>query len=72
MEQSNEFCSIETWRWAEEGPEGGIKIERKVCEKSQTLSSSIPRSMPSVFQTGGNGCSCNKKGSVTIRLWEYS
>lgn len=40
--QSSELCTTETWRWDEEGPEGGIKLERKACEKSQTLSSSSP------------------------------
>lgn len=35
----------------------------------ENLRSSILRSMPSVFQTGSNRCSLNKKDSVAKRLW---
>lgn len=33
--QSNEFCTVETWGWAEEGAEKGIELEKKACEKSE-------------------------------------
>lgn len=69
MGQSNEFGTIATWEWAEEGAEERTKLERKACEKSKQSHS---KEYAHGFQTVSNGCSLNEKGSVAERRWECS